>query len=106
MIGFTRNVATQYGKRGIRCVAIAQGLIMTPSLEANMPPAAREAISQHFLTPRLGLPEDIADAVVFLASDRAGFITGITVPIDGGFSVHTPSYVDEMAMLEAMHAGS
>jgi NAD(P)-dependent dehydrogenase (short-subunit alcohol dehydrogenase family) len=102
IIGFTRNVATQYGKQGIRCVAIAPGLIMTPSLAANMPPEMQAMMERHHLTPRLGRPEDIADAVAFLVSDRAGFITGITLPIDGGFSVHTPSYVDDMAMLEAM----
>jgi NAD(P)-dependent dehydrogenase (short-subunit alcohol dehydrogenase family) len=106
VVGFTRNVATQYGKQGIRCVAIAPGLILTPALEANMPPPALEAMQRHFLTPRLGLPEDVANAVVFLASDRAGFITGVTVAVDGGFSVHTASYADELAMVEAMHAPS
>ena len=65
-----------------------------------MPPAAREAISRHFLPPRLGPREDIADAVVFLASERDGFINGITIPIDGGFSIHTPSYLNEMATVK------
>ena len=106
VIGFTRNVATQYGKRGIRCVGVAPGLIRTPALAANMPPAVIEVMERHHLTPRIGEPEDIANAVVFLASDRAGFITGVTIPVDGGFTVHSPSYVDEKAMIEAMHAGA
>jgi len=86
-------------------LAIAPGLIMTPSPEANMSPGAREVMERHFLTPRLGLPEDIANALVFLASDRASFITGVTISVDGGFSVHTASYVDELAMAQAMREG-
>jgi NAD(P)-dependent dehydrogenase (short-subunit alcohol dehydrogenase family) len=98
IIGFTRNVATQFGKQGIRCVAIAPGLIETSSLRANMPDEMLARFRQHFLTPYLGSPEDIASAVAYLASDEARFITGITLSVDGGFSVHTPSYVDELEL--------
>lgn len=100
IIGFTRNVATQYGKQGIRCVAIALGLVATSALKANMPLELLERFTRHFLTPYIAEPEDIANAVTFLASPDARFITGITLPIDGGFSVHTPSYVDEMALMQ------
>ncbi len=96
VIGFTRNVATQYGKQGIRCVAVVPGLIMTPTVIANMPPPMIAMMKRHHLTPELPTPEDIANAVLFLASDRANFITGIAVPVDGGFSVHSPSYADEL----------
>jgi len=99
IIGFTRNVATQYGKQRIRCCAVAPGLVATPSLRANMPPEVLERFLRHFLTPYIAEPEDIANAVAFLASDDARFITGITLPVDGGFSVHTPSYADEMEMM-------
>jgi NAD(P)-dependent dehydrogenase (short-subunit alcohol dehydrogenase family) len=99
IIGFTRNVATQYGKQGIRCCAVAPGLVATPALRANMPPEVLERFLRHFLTPYIAEPEDIANAVAFLASDDARFITGITLPVDGGFSVHTPSYADEMEMM-------
>ncbi len=100
IIGFTRNVATQYGKQGIRCVAIALGLVATSALKANMPPQLLELFKRHFLTPYIAEPEDIAGAVAFLALSDARFITGITLPIDGGFSVHTPSYADEMALYQ------
>lgn len=102
IIGFTRNVATQYGKRGIRCVALALGLVATPSLKANMPAEVQEVFLRHHLTTRLAAPEDIAEAVAFVASDRAAFITGCTIPVDGGFSAHTPSYADEVTLAAQM----
>jgi len=80
----TRYVATQYGKRGIRCNSIAPGVISTPALEANIPAEALDAYLRSTLTPRLGRPEDIASAVVFLASDQASFITGQVISVDGG----------------------
>ena len=101
VIGFTRNVATQYGKLGIRCVAVVPGLTMTKTVAANMPPPMIEMMRRHHLTPEIATPEDIANAIVFLASDRAAFITGSVIPVDGGFSVHSPSYADEMAMYAA-----
>lgn len=97
IIGLTRNIATEYGKQGIRSVAIAPGIILTPSVQATVPPEARAAITRHSLTPRAGLPTDIAYAVAFLASDEAGFITGITIPIDGGLTAHFPTYAEELA---------
>jgi NAD(P)-dependent dehydrogenase (short-subunit alcohol dehydrogenase family) len=93
IIGFTGNVATQYGKQGIRCVALAPGLVATPSLKANMPAAVQGLFLRHHLTTKLAEPEDIAEVVAFVASDRASFITGMTIAVDGGFSAHTPSYV-------------
>jgi NAD(P)-dependent dehydrogenase (short-subunit alcohol dehydrogenase family) len=104
VIGFTRNVATQYGKLGIRCVAVVPGLIMTATVAANMPKPMIEMMKRHHLTPEIATPEDIANVVAFLASDRAAFITGIAIPVDGGFSVHTPSYSDEMAMYASASA--
>ncbi len=101
VIGFTRNVATQYGKLGVRCVAVVPGLVMTPTVAANMPPAMIEMMRRHHLTPELPGPEDVANVIAFVASDRAAFITGVAVPVDGGFSVHGPSYADEVAMWAA-----
>jgi len=101
VIGFTRNVATQYGKLGVRCVAVVPGLIMTPTVAANMPKPMIEMMKRHHLTREIAGPQDIANLVAFLASDRAAFITGIAIPVDGGFSIHSPSYSDEMAMFAA-----
>jgi NAD(P)-dependent dehydrogenase (short-subunit alcohol dehydrogenase family) len=101
VIGFTRNVATQYGKMGIRCVAVAPGMTLTDTVSTNVPPQMLEIMKRHTLTPDLARPEDVANAVVFLASDRAAFITGTMIPVDGGFSIHGPSYADEAAMWAA-----
>jgi NAD(P)-dependent dehydrogenase (short-subunit alcohol dehydrogenase family) len=98
IVGFTRNVATQYGKQNIRCVAVSPGAVLTPAMEAYVPPEMIEMLKRHNLLPRLGRPEDIADAVVFLASDRASFITGVTLAVDGGITSHIGTYADEVMM--------
>jgi NAD(P)-dependent dehydrogenase (short-subunit alcohol dehydrogenase family) len=90
----TRYVATQYGKRGIRCNAIAPGVIETPAVAANVPREQLAIYERSHLTPRLGRPEDIAAAVVFLASDDAAFVTGQTISVDGGLLVHHPAVAE------------
>ena len=87
----TRYVATQYGKRGIRCNSIAPGVIATPALEANVPSEQLEIYLRSHLTPRLGRPEDIAAAVVYLVSDDAAYVTGQTISVDGGLLAHHPA---------------
>lgn len=87
----TQSVATQYGKQGIRCNAIAPGVISTPALEANVSPEQVAVYLDNTLTPRLGVPEDIAAAVVFLAGDSAAFITGQILSVDGGLLAHHPA---------------
>ena len=101
IIGFTRSVATQYGKMGIRCNAVVPGMTMTETITQNVPPQLLEVMTRHTLTPTLAGPQDVANAVVFLASPSSAFITGIALPVDGGFSVHGPSYADEVAMWTA-----
>jgi NAD(P)-dependent dehydrogenase (short-subunit alcohol dehydrogenase family) len=96
IIGLTRNIATQYGRQGIRSVAIAPGIILTPAVAATVPEEMQSALLRHSLVPRPGRPEDIAYTVAFLMSDEAAFITGITIPVDGGLTVHFPSYAEEL----------
>jgi NAD(P)-dependent dehydrogenase (short-subunit alcohol dehydrogenase family) len=88
-------VATQYGKQGVRCNAVAPGFIVTDASEGSAYGAIRDTMLRHHLTPRLGRPEDIAAAVVFLASDESAFITGQTLCVDGGMMAHAP-YVADM----------
>lgn len=97
----TRYVATQYGKRGIRCNAIAPGVIATPALEKNVAPELIAIFEQSHLTPRLGNPEDVAALVVFLASDAAAFITGQILCVDGGLLAHHPTFASVRARSEA-----
>lgn len=96
----TQSVATQYGKQGIRCNAIAPGIIATPALAANISPEQVAVYLGNTLTPRLGVPEDIAAAVVFLASDLAGFITGQILSVDGGLLAHHPAVAEMRKLAE------
>lgn len=90
---FTKYVATQYGAQGIRCNAIAPGLIMTPKLAATLPLEMQEVFRQHCLTGSLGQPEDIAESILFLVSDKSRFLTGQVIAVDGGFATHVPTTV-------------
>ena len=90
----TQSVATLYGKQGIRCNAIAPGVIETAALAANIPAEEIDIYRRSHLTPRLGRPEDIAAAVVFLASPAAAFITGQILSVDGGLLAHHPAYAE------------
>jgi NAD(P)-dependent dehydrogenase (short-subunit alcohol dehydrogenase family) len=88
----TRYIATQYGAQGVRCNTIAPGLLLTPASSAAMPVQLQEAmVRAGKLIKRLGRPSDIAQAVLFLASDHASWITGQLLPVDGGFYAHQPT---------------
>jgi NAD(P)-dependent dehydrogenase (short-subunit alcohol dehydrogenase family) len=87
----TRYVATQYGAHGIRCNAIAPGLVLTRLLETAMPKPMQEIFVQHKLVGRLGQPRDIADLACFLSSDRASYITGQVISADGGLLTYIPT---------------
>jgi NAD(P)-dependent dehydrogenase (short-subunit alcohol dehydrogenase family) len=101
---FTRYVATQYGDRGIRCNALVLGLIATPVLKTVMPEPLREIFRENKSTGKLGEQRDVAEMVVFLASDRSRFITGQLLPVDGGFYAHTPTTVPMNALLAKMRS--
>jgi NAD(P)-dependent dehydrogenase (short-subunit alcohol dehydrogenase family) len=90
----TMYVATQYGRRGIRCNAVSPGLVMTPAMEAAQALSAQDREIYHLshLTPRFAYPADIANYVAFLVSDEAEMINGQILCIDGGMLAHTPSY--------------
>jgi NAD(P)-dependent dehydrogenase (short-subunit alcohol dehydrogenase family) len=90
----TRYVATQYGKQGIRCNAVAPGLIITETLRRSMDPKQVAIVERQQLTSQLGSPADIAATVAFLASDDGRFITGQTIGVDGGVLAHMPHATD------------
>jgi NAD(P)-dependent dehydrogenase (short-subunit alcohol dehydrogenase family) len=84
----TRFLAIQYGKRNIRCNAVAPGAIQTRPAISRATEEHRQKRLGDVLTPRLGEPTDIAAAVAFLASDDAAYINGHTIFVDGGWSTH------------------
>ncbi|HJV07171.1 MAG TPA: 3-oxoacyl-ACP reductase FabG [Chromobacteriaceae bacterium] len=83
IMGFTKSMAREVGSRNITVNCVAPGFIDTDMTRA-LPEAQREALVQQIALGRLGDAKDIADAVAFLASDRAAYITGQTLHVNGG----------------------
>ena len=87
VLGFTRSLAMEVGKYGITVNAICPGVIRTPALD-SFPEQAIHATIAEIPVQRLGEPEDIANAVSFLASDEASYITGTSLLVTGGRTMH------------------
>lgn len=81
--GFTKSLARELAKDGIRVNAVAPGITRT-DMVANLPDAMIQPLIQHIPIGRMGEPEDIANAFLFLSSDYASYITGAILPVDGG----------------------
>jgi NAD(P)-dependent dehydrogenase (short-subunit alcohol dehydrogenase family) len=92
VIQLSRSIATSHGRRGIRCNTVSPGLVMTAAARDNLPPQLHEIVAGETLTPYLGVPEDIANAVAFLASDAARYVTGHNLVVDGGMVAHVPGF--------------
>jgi len=87
----TMYVATSHGKQNIRVNAIVPGLIITDAVRAHLNEEILAGLGRAVLTTHLGEPEDIADTVVFLASDESRYITGQLLSVDGGMTAHVGS---------------
>jgi NAD(P)-dependent dehydrogenase (short-subunit alcohol dehydrogenase family) len=84
VLGLTRDLAAQWGNKGIRVNAILPGVFLTEATANYSPNYQRKIIEARVPIGRLGDPAEIASAVVFLASDASGYITGTSIPVDGG----------------------
>jgi len=86
VIGLTKNAALEYAKLGIRVNAVAPAAIETPMLDRFTESVPRDLLTSLHPIGRLGKPEEIADAAVWLASPQSSFVTGQTIAVDGGFT--------------------
>lgn len=85
VVNFTRSVALTYARQGIRANSVSPGYVDTPLL-ARLPRATTDAMLERQPIGRLARPEEIANVVAFLASDRASIITGACIHADGGYT--------------------
>jgi NAD(P)-dependent dehydrogenase (short-subunit alcohol dehydrogenase family) len=88
VVTLTRGLARTYGPHGVRVNSVAPGQIETPMLRTGLDDAVRDRLVADTPLRRIGLPEEVAGVVVFLAGDHASFISGATVDVSGGFLMH------------------
>ncbi|EPD26679.1 MULTISPECIES: SDR family NAD(P)-dependent oxidoreductase [Actinotignum] len=83
VIGYTKHLASEYSKEGIRFNAVAPGTIVTPLVAGIVDSIPTDPVPLR----RFGQPEEVAEAVFFLADGKAGFVNGTTLTVDGGFTI-------------------
>ncbi|MEM8862191.1 MAG: glucose 1-dehydrogenase [Chloroflexota bacterium] len=89
VVGLTRSAAVEYGGKGIRVNCINPYVIKTPMVErtsSNLPPEFSQAIANATPAKRVGEVQEVTSAVLWLASEGASFVNGITLPVDGGYT--------------------
>lgn len=84
VIGLTKHLSASYAKEGIKINAVCPGTIVTPLIKDSVDSIPKDNIPMR----RFGTPEEIAELVLFLASEKASFMNGAIIPIDGGYTVH------------------
>lgn len=102
LMQLSRSVAAQYGKQGVRSNAVMIGFVINDHAQKTVPQEIKDILLAQHLTPALGSPRQIANAVLFLASDESSFITGDTLAVDGGFTSHSPAMVPMREFFDRM----
>ena len=92
----TRLIAVHEARNNIRCNAVLPGMTATEAVEKNLSEEFRNLFQRHIPLGRIGLPEEIAAAVVYFASDESAYTTGQILTVSGGFGMATPVYSDLM----------
>ena len=90
----TKLIAVQEAKHHIRCNAVLPGMTATEAVEKHLSDDFRNLFMRHIPLGRMGLPEEIAEAVCYFASDTAAYTTGQILTVSGGFGLATPVYGD------------
>ena len=109
VINLTQGIAVRYGRHGIRCNAIAPGTIRTPIWQERIErdPVVFQRLVKWYPLGRVGEPDDVANASLFLASDEASWITGVVLPVDGGLLAgNFPMTRELLAEAESEELGS
>jgi len=90
VVGLTKTAALEYAKKNIRVNAVCPGSTLTPMMRQGLErdPRLEEAYKASHPLGRLGAPEDIGEAVMWMCSDEAAFVTGLALPVDGGYTAH------------------
>jgi NAD(P)-dependent dehydrogenase (short-subunit alcohol dehydrogenase family) len=98
MINLTQSIAVRYGHYGVRCVAIAPGSIATTAWQERVDrePDIFERLVKWYPLRRVGTPDDVANAALFLASDEASWITGTVLRVDGGLLAGNEIFTNEL----------
>ncbi len=107
MINLTQSIAVRYGQYGIRCNAIAPGSIATPAWRDRVErePDVFERLVKWYPLRRVGTPDDVANAALFLASDEASWITGTVLRVDGGLLAGNEVFTNELLVESRDHEG-
>jgi NAD(P)-dependent dehydrogenase (short-subunit alcohol dehydrogenase family) len=90
----TKYISTQYGKQNVRCNAVLPGIHLSDEAIARTDKDSLDRLAEHCMLPRIGVPEDIAKVVAFLASDDAFYITAQLLQVDGGLIDHAPQMAE------------
>jgi len=105
---FARGLAAETGPAGVRVISVSPGMTDTPRFGAFSDPAVHRALVSSIPLRRVATPREIADVVIFAVSDRAGYVTGTTIVVDGGLlsGRRDPHYIAETIRREARDAGT
>jgi NAD(P)-dependent dehydrogenase (short-subunit alcohol dehydrogenase family) len=105
MINLTQSIAVRYGHYGVRCVAIAPGSIATPAWQERIEkePDVFDRLVKWYPLRRVGTPDDVANAALFLASDDASWITGTVLRVDGGLLAGNEVFTNELLVESRDH---
>lgn len=102
LINLTQSVASEYGKHGIRCNAVLPGSVRTDNItwkiRQERDPQVFTKLARWYPLGRVAEPEDVAKAVSFLASDEASYITGVSLPVDGGLTAGMNVMISEFIL--------